>query len=160
MSIVILQADLNIDEHASAVLELLAIYSQDVAGGGKPLTDYTRQNLIRRLLQRADTLVVLAWDGDQPVGLVIAFEGFSTFICKPLINIHDVMVLNDYRGQGISQKMFDAVETIARSRGCCKLTLEVLSENVAAQSAYRKAGFSAYQLNPAMGQALFWEKKL
>lgn len=160
MPIDVLQADLNADEHASAVLDLLESYSRDAAGGGKPLSNYTRQNLIRRLLQREDTQVILAWDGSKPVGLVIAFEGFSTFNCMSLINIHDVVVLAEYRGQGITQKMFDAVETIARSRGCCKLTLEVLSENAAAQSAYRKAGFKAYELDPAMGQALFWEKKL
>lgn len=36
---------------------------------------------------------VLAFDADQPVGLINAIEGFSTFACKPLINIHDVIVL-------------------------------------------------------------------
>ena len=28
------------------------------------------------------------------------------------------------------------------------------------QSAYRKLGFSGYQLDPQLGKALFWEKKL
>ena len=70
------------------------------------------------------------------------------------------MVLPEFRGLGISQKMFDKVETIARERGCCKLTLEVLTGNKSAQKAYLKSGFSGYELDPLMGKAMFWEKTL
>lgn len=160
MSINITNADLHNPHHASALLGLLDHYASGAEGGGHPLSDYTRQHLIQRLLQREDTLVILAWDGEKPVGLIIGFEGFSTFMCKPLLNIHDVVVLENYRGQGIAQKMLTAAETTAQLRGCCKITLEVLSNNAPAQAAYRKAGFAAYELDPVMGQALFWQKKL
>jgi len=160
MSITIIQADLTSPQHAGAVVALLDSYASEPAGGGQPLSDSTRNNLITALRQRPDSLVILAYDADKPVGLVIGFEGFSTFMCKPLLNIHDVVVLESYRGRGIAQKMFAQVEHIARQRGCCELTLEVLSNNQPAQSAYRKAGFAAYELDPAMGQALFWEKKI
>jgi ribosomal protein S18 acetylase RimI-like enzyme len=94
------------------------------------------------------------------VGLINCFEGFSTFKCKPLVNIHDVVVIDGYRGQGVSQRMMDKVEEIARQRGCCKLTLEVLEGNKPAQRAYLRYGFSGYQLDPETGHALFWEKYL
>jgi len=42
-------------------------------------------------------------------GLVTCFELFSTFSCKPLINIHDVIVLKKFRGNGLSQKMLKKV---------------------------------------------------
>jgi ribosomal protein S18 acetylase RimI-like enzyme len=61
---------------------------------------------------------------------------------------------------GISQKMLAKVEEIARQRGCCKITLEVLEGNEAAKGAYRKLGFADYQLDPEMGRALFWQKAL
>ena len=44
--------------------------------------------------------------------------------------------------------------------GCCKLTLEVLSNNVSALRVYDHAGFAPYVLDPTAGQALFLEKKL
>jgi len=44
--------------------------------------------------------------------------------------------------------------------GCCKLTLEVLSGNVGAQKAYRAAGYAPYELDPQMGSAQFWQKRL
>jgi len=91
---------------------------------------------------------------------VNCFEAFSTFLCKPLINIHDLVVIETYRSRGVSQRMLEKVEEIAKSKGCCKLTLEVLSGNVAAKSSYRKFGFDDYMLDPEAGSALFWQKRI
>ena len=54
----------------------------------------------------------------------------------------------------------ELVERLARERGCCKVTLEVLEGNTSAQAAYRRAGFEGYQLDPLMGRAMFWQKWL
>src|SRR5512139_2939210 len=103
---------------------------------------------------------VLAFDGETPVGLINAIEGFSTFACRPLVNVHDVVVLASHRGRGIAARMFAEVETIARERGACKLTLEVLEGNATARALYERLGFAGYQLDPAMGHAQFLHKWL
>ena len=54
----------------------------------------------------------------------------------------------------------EKVEEIAISKGCCKLTLEVLSGNAVAKASYEKFGFSGYELDPKVGNALFWQKSL
>jgi ribosomal protein S18 acetylase RimI-like enzyme len=87
-------------------------------------------------------------------------QGFSTFACKPLVNIHDLAVLSGYRGQRIAERMLEMVEAIARERGACKLTLEVLSGNSSAMRLYDRVGFSQYQLDPAAGKAEFLQKWL
>ncbi|QDV48909.1 putative acetyltransferase [Gimesia fumaroli] len=156
----IFEADLSDPEHANAVVFLLNSYAHSPEGGGKPLPEDVRYNLAGTLHGRPDTFVVLAFENETPAGLVICIEGFSTFSCKPLLNIHDVFVASGYRGQGLARQLFDHVETIAKARGCCKLTLEVLEGNERARAAYSKFGFSGYELDPEMGQALFWEKKL
>jgi len=74
--------------------------------------------------------------------------------------VHDVAVLAGYRGQRIGEQMLDLVEDIARERGACKLTLEVLSGNTGAEKLYRRVGFAYYELDPAMGQAGFMQKWL
>ena len=56
--------------------------------------------------------------------------------------------------------MLEAIESVAVERKCCKLTLEVLEGNHIAQHVYKKFGFAAYELDPKMGQAMFFEKKL
>lgn len=146
--------------HATALVELLDHYARDPAGGGAPLSDFVRGNLVEQLAARPFVFSVLAFDGDTPVGLVNAIEGFSTFACKPLVNVHDVVVASSHRGRGIAARLFAEVEAIARERSACKLTLEVLSGNGAARALYEKLGFDDYQLDPAMGQARFMQKWL
>jgi ribosomal protein S18 acetylase RimI-like enzyme len=87
-------------------------------------------------------------------------EGFSTFACRPLVNIHDVVVAASHRGQRIGEQMLVLVEQLARDRGACKLTLEVLSGNAPAAKLYQHIGFDNYQLEPTMGHALFMQKWL
>lgn len=146
--------------HAAAVVALLDAYALDAAGGGVPLKEVVKTHLIAELSARPQIFSVLAFDGEQPVGLVNCIEGFSTFACRPLVNIHDVAVLPGYRGQGIGERMLALCETIARERGACKLTLEVLQGNRSAITLYERVGFAGYQLDPAMGQAQLLQKWL
>ena len=160
MTVNIIQVDYNNPQHANHMIELLDCYATDPMGGGVALSDFTAQNLIPELAKRSDAFSLIAYVDGQPAGLTNCFEGFSTFACKPLINIHDVVVASEYRRLGISRKMFDQVEKMANDRGCCKLTLEVLEGNAIAQSAYEKYGFNQYQLDDKNGAAMFWEKRL
>lgn len=157
---IIRQIDLGDALDSAALLELLDGYASDPMGGGQVLADEVRASLIPRLQECGHYLGIIAWQDETPVGLVNCFEGFSTFAARPLLNIHDIVIVKDARGTGLSQRLLAKVEELARERGCCKLTLEVLSNNHVAQGAYRKFGFDAYQLDPAAGQALFWQKPL
>lgn len=156
----LVQADYANPAHAQALLELLDAYAQDPAGGGEPLSDYARANLLRELAARPQAFSVLAFDGGQAVGLVNCFEGFSTFASRPLVNVHDVAVLASHRGRRVGEQMLALVGDIARKRGACKLTLEVLQGNRSAIKLYERLGFAGYQLDPAMGQAQFFQKWL
>jgi GNAT superfamily N-acetyltransferase len=156
----IIEADLSLTAHAEAMVQLMDEYALDPMGGGKGLSDYVKQNLPTELTKRKAAHVILAFVDAKPAGLVVCLEGFSTFACKPLLNIHDVIVALPYRGKGLSKLLLQKAEVIALSLDCCKLTLEVLEGNHVAQSAYKAFGFSGYELNPQMGKALFWEKKL
>jgi len=146
--------------HAAALVELLDAYARDPAGGGEALSEFARTNLVAELATRPFIFSVLAFEDGAAVGLINAIEGFSTFACRPLVNIHDVVVLPGHRRRGIAAKMFAEVEAIARERGACKLTLEVLEGNVDALSLYRRQGFSAYQLTDKLGTARFLQKWL
>ena len=156
----IAQADYNNPVHARALIQLLDAYAQDPAGGGKPLIDFAKANLVNELAKRPQSFSILAFDGDAPVGLVNCIEGFSTFACRPLVNVHDVVVLASHRGQRLGEKMLVLAEQIAVQRGACKLTLEVLSGNPSAIKLYERIGFESYQLDPAMGSAQFLQKWL
>jgi len=127
-------------------------------GGGEPLSDFIKENLAKELSKIAHAFSVICYVDGKPVGLINCFEMFSTFTCKPLINIHDIVVVNGFRGLGISQLMLTKVEKRAQEKGCGKMTLEVLEGNDIAKKAYLKFGFDGYELDPKMGKALFWQK--
>lgn len=157
------QVDYANSQHMQALLDLLDGYARDPMGGAEPLSDFARTNLPQALAARPFMFSVLAVDeaaGGLPIGLINCVEGFSTFACQPLVNVHDVVVRASHRGQGVAEQMLDLVEQLARARGACKLTLEVLEGNTPAQKLYRRLGFDNYQLDPAMGQAQFMQKWL
>ena len=159
-SLRICRADYANRIHASALVLLLDAYARDAAGGGEPLSEFAKSHLVKALAARPQAFSVLAFDDTQPIGLVNCIEGFSTFSCKPLVNVHDVAVLASHRGQRVAEQMLTLVEQIARERGACKLTLEVLQGNRSALRLYERVGFAAYQLDPSMGQAQFFQKWL
>ena len=142
------------------LVRLLDGYAQDPLGGGTPLNQDVRENLPSRLAQIPHAFSFIAYSDETPAGLINCFEGFSTFAAKPLVNIHDLFVVPEFRGQGISQALLGAAEDEAKKRNCCKLTLECLSKNQVALNAYKKKGFNSYELDPENGVALFMEKKL
>ena len=160
VSVVEIVRPVELGNDGAALLQLLDSYARDPMGGGTPLPEQVQQTLISKLKARNDYLGVIAFLDDKPAGLINAFEGFSTFAARPLLNIHDVIVGPEFRGNGLAQRMMSELESLARQRGCCKLTLEVLSNNTAAQNAYRKFGFGAYELDPEAGEALFWQKPI
>ena len=145
-------------------LDLLDHYMQSPTGNGQPMSDDLRRRLPAELRRRPQVLSYIAYQasesGPRPAGLINCVEGFSTFAGRPLLNVHDIVVHHDFRRQGIARALLRHIETVARQRGCCKLTLEVLEGNHGARRAYLDFGFEGYQLDPAMGQALFMEKKL
>ena len=145
---------------ARAVVNLLDAYASDPAGGGEPLSAFAKANLVAELARRPHAFSLLAFDHAEPVGLVNCIEGFSTFACRRLVNIHDVAVLSSHRGRGVGRLMMEQAERIARERGACKLTLEVLTGNQPARKLYAVLGFADYQLDPAMGHACFMQKWL
>lgn len=153
----ILPADLGNPDHQAAIVDLIDRYARDPMGGGKPLPDQVRDNLIAGLKAHPTTMVFLAFVEGRPAGIAACFLGFSTFAAKPLINIHDFAVAPEFRKQGISKALLAAVEEKARALGCCKLTLEVLEDNARAQGVYRAHGFHP----GAPGERMeFWTKNL
>ena len=155
-----IQADYHNTTHAKDIVALLNTYALDKMGGGKALSSKVQETLVEELAKRPHAFSVLAYDEDKAIGLINCFEAFSTFSAEPLVNLHDVVVSPEYRGQGVNQIMLQKVEDIAIARGCCKLTLEVLEGNGGAQASYAKFGFAGYELDPEMGKAVFWQKGL
>lgn len=160
MSLRLAAVDLNDALISADWLALLDHYAHDPMGGGNGLSAYAKANLVRELRDLPTFHAALAYAGDEAVGLINCFAGFSTFAARPLLNIHDIVTRSDRRGQGVGRALLGWAEQRGRELGCCKLTLEVLSNNAPALASYERAGFAPYVLDPRAGHALFLQKTL
>lgn len=153
-------ANYQSENDCADLLFLLNSYAVDPMGGGEPLSEYSQKHLCEQLKKRNHVLTLLCYVDGKPAAICNCVEGFSTFKAKPLLNIHDMGVVPEFRGLGLSHKLMTEVEKIAIEMGCCKITLEVLEGNNVAKNSYIKFGFEGYELDPEMGKAMFWEKSL
>ncbi len=144
MQIEICEASFGDAAHCAGIVDVLDSYAADPVGGGVPLSAEVRARLIAGLRRVPTALVLIAFAADRPVGIAICFFGFSTFQARPLLNIHDLAVLPEYRGKGIGRRLLGAVEEHALQRGCCKLTLEVQDDNQPARGLYHAFGFTDF----------------
>jgi GNAT superfamily N-acetyltransferase len=156
----IVQADLDRPDHQSAVLALISAYAEDAMGNGGPLPEDVLRRLIPGLREHPTTVILLAYVDERPVGIATCFMGFSTFYARPLINVHDLAILPEFRGRGIGQQLLGGVIEKATQLGCCKVTLEVHEANARAKQMYEAAGFAEGSAREPGGRWLFYTKPL
>jgi GNAT superfamily N-acetyltransferase len=159
MDLTIRQADLHDPADCSGLVDVLNSYASDPVGGGEPLSPDVRSRLPVGLRNHPTTLVLLALMSDRPVGVAICFLGFSTFKARPLLNVHDLAVIPQWRGRGIGRALLAAAETEAVRKGCCRLTLEVQDDNGRARGLYERVGFADFVVG-ASGPTRFLCKPL
>ncbi len=153
MNLNVREANLSDEADQAAFCAMLKMYYADPFGGDTPIPPGRAETAAQDLSEHPTAVVFLAFHGDSPVGYTLAFMGYSSFAAKPLLNLHDVAVVPEARGQGVGRALLDTAESYARDAGCVKLTLEVLDDNDRARSLYRKVGFEDQSLR-------FWAKTL
>jgi len=120
------------------------------------------------LARRAGTLVLLAAraESESTEGVLIAFEGYSSFAQAQLFNVHDVHVAPAARGHGVGTALMSALEDLAREHRFAKVTLEVAASNTGAIALYRRLGYAGLEAaaasaaSPASDATYFATKKL
>lgn len=139
----VLCADLDHPDHARGIIECLDAYARDPMGGGTGLSDSVRAQVIDGLKAHPASVTFIAMAADEVVGVAVCFMGYSTFRARPRLNLHDLAVLPNHRGQGLGRRLLEAVVEHARSQNCCAVSLEVRQDNPVAQALYRTLGFGA-----------------
>jgi ribosomal protein S18 acetylase RimI-like enzyme len=99
------------------------------------------KRLIAGLRNHPTVSIVFAQCEKAVAGAAIYFLGFSTFYAQPLLNVHDVIVAPRWRRRGIGKALMESIIEKATSLGCCRVTLEVRTDNAVAKYLYRQIGF-------------------
>lgn len=151
----IIEADLSIAEHAEPFLRLTAAYMADPMGQETPWSDKQKADVLQEMKTHPCAVILLAKLGDEFVGLCTCFYAYSTFLAKPLLNIHDIYVEEAHRSKGAAKMLIQKLEEIALEKNCGKITLEVRKDNLNARDLYRNKGFTE-----APHSMFFWIKYL
>ncbi len=155
MEISVVECNYSDAKQRLAITELINIYIADEMGGGELLSQKEESKLLEELERHPKSMVFLAQSGDSFCGMLVAFENFSTFKVRPMINIHDVIVKPEYRNKGVGRKLLEAVIQKGKSNNSCRITLEVRVDNMNAQHLYKSLGFEA--TDPDM---YYWRNEL
>lgn len=76
----------------------------------------------------------------QPVGYMVFFHNFSTFLGRPGIYLEDLFVLPELRGRGFGKAMFAYLASLARARKCSRLDWACLRWNAPSIRFYESLG--------------------
>ena len=87
--------------------------------------------------------VVIAELESVPVGFILWFTNYSTFLGKPGIHIEDLFVLPEMRGRGIGKCLLAWVARVAHGRGWGRVEWSVLDWNEPALRFYESIGAEA-----------------
>jgi GNAT superfamily N-acetyltransferase len=142
--------------NSRTLVTLLNAYRAHPMGGRLPaMSTAAEKRLIAGLINHPAASVVFARCGRAVAGAAVCFWGFSTFSAKPLLNVHDVIVAPGWRRQGIGKALMEGVIGKAASLGCCRVTLEVRTDNAVAKYLYRQIGFG-----PCAAPMEFWMRPI
>ena len=116
----------------------------------KKLADYERlshevvatEDGLRETLfgRRATAEVAIGYYKNQPIGFVLFFHNYSTFLGRPGIYIEDLFVDETFRRRGFGGALFRYVAKLANERQCGRLEWSVLDWNEPAINFYKKLG--------------------
>lgn len=151
----IISADFNNADHINDLLIVLENYKTGEMGDGIPYSESEKARLTTQFIVHANVMAFLLYSGGEIAGGSVCFKSFSTFNTDNIINIHDLCVIDKFRGKGFGRALTEHIVQIGREQLCSRITLEVQVKNGIAQSLYKKFGFE--DLEPDMH---LWLKKL
>jgi GNAT superfamily N-acetyltransferase len=101
----------------------------------------TEEQLIDVLFgERPTAEVLLAFEGQLPVGFAVFFYNFSTWLGRPGLYLEDLFVKPEKRGKGYGRALLIELAKIARDRKCGRMEWAVLDWNEPAINFYRALG--------------------
>ena len=116
----------------------------------KKLADYERlsheviatEKILNETLfgRRRTAELAIGFYKKEPVGFVLFFHNYSTFLGQPGIYIEDLYVEEAFRRRGFGRALLTYVAQLAQERRCGRLEWSVLDWNEPAINFYQKLG--------------------
>lgn len=89
----------------------------------------TEELLEKWMFEEKKAEALLAFKGDEAVGIALFFHNFSTFLGKAGIWLEDLFVLPKFRGKGYGKALLKELANVAIMRECARLEWSCLDWN-------------------------------
>ena len=89
----------------------------------------TEELLREWIFEKKKVEVLIACEGEKPVGFALFFHNFSTFLGRAGIYLEDLFVFPEYRGRGNGRALLKRLAQITVERGCGRLEWACLDWN-------------------------------
>ncbi len=103
----------------------------------------TKELLVEWLFEKEKAEVMFVLENNVPIGYILFFHNFSTFLGRSGIYLEDVYVRPEYRGKGYGKAALKKLAQIAVERGCGRLEWVCLDWNRPSIDFYLSLGAQA-----------------
>lgn len=114
-----------------------------------------KDTLIDNLKEYGNSKIFFVEDAGAAIGIAFCVISFSSFYAKKVLNIHDFYINPKYHRKGVGDALMAYVLSEAKKDSFCKVTLEVVGDNFAAQRLYEKNGFFGNGIDTAKETKFF-----
>jgi GNAT superfamily N-acetyltransferase len=125
---------------------LKALFDQEAEFEFNP--EAHKRALNKILLEPTIGSILTAKKNDQVLGMVVLLFTESTALGSKVAFLEDMVILSEFRGQGIGSELIDHAIEQARKEGCKRITLLTDIDNSKAHMFYQKKGFIQSQMRP------------
>ena len=105
----------------------------------------TEELLREWIFEKKKAEVLIACEGEKPVGFALFFHNFSTFLGRAGIYLEDLFVFPEYRGRGYGRALLKRLAQITVERGCGRLEWACLDWNKPSIDFYLSLGAVAME---------------
>jgi ribosomal protein S18 acetylase RimI-like enzyme len=108
---------------------------------GRPYDVEASAAFLTARLEREESIVLLALDGDRTVGFAQIYPAFSSTALAPIWILNDLFVDAEARGGGVVDRLLEATAELAGEAGCEAIELATQHTNHRAQAVYDRHGY-------------------
>lgn len=92
-------------------------------------------------LERGESIVLLALEGENVVGISQIYPAFSSTRLAPIWILNDLFVTEDARGSGAADALLETAANLGQEAGAIAIELSTAHTNLRAQSVYARHGY-------------------
>ena len=113
----------------------------------------TKESIKESIFEKKQAEVMIAEFNGNPIGYVLYFFNYSTFLGRAGFYLEDIYIRKEYRGMGIGKEIFKVISKIAHENGCKRMEWSCLNWNTPSIKFYKSLGavpmdgWTVYRLN-------------